>query len=123
MAKANQDISRLEAQRNDDAMGTRIQAEENMLSRNALPHRKTTYTKPNEFKKYHQKSGGRLTQKVVATEANDENIEEEDANDISLITLDSMTRKIKQNTNHLGSNNPFQHEKLYKPGSKANKGA
>ena len=49
-----------------------------------------------------------------------ENIED-DANDGSVVTLDTMRQQIQQNMNYLGSNNPFQHDKLAKPGSKANK--
>ena len=35
-----------------------------------------------------------------------ENIED-DINDNSVVTLDSMRRQIQQNMNYLGSNNPF----------------
>lgn len=53
------------------------------------------------------------------TEAEDENIEEE-VNDTSVLTLDFMTRQIQHNLNHLGSNNPFSHHKVTKPGTREN---
>ena len=51
---------------------------------------------------------------------NDENIyEDEGVIETTVVTLDSMTRGIRPNLNHLGSNNPFSLDKLMKPGSRA----
>ena len=48
----------------------------------------------------------------------DEDIGDEEEEKGAEITLDSMTRMINQKMHNLGSNNPFQHEKLVKPSSK-----
>ena len=55
----------------------------------------------------------------INTEIKDEDIGDDEEEGGTEITLDSMTRQIHENTHNLGSNNPFYHEKLVKPGSKA----
>ena len=52
------------------------------------------------------------------TEMKDEDIGDDEEGGTE-VTLDSMTRQINQNMRSLGSNNPFIHEKVVKPGSKA----